>query len=104
MATTYEVRFQTVDPDRRAEYVKMYKQAIQEIKLAGCRGGLILCSENDPGSVLVLLDWEIEGASSSLARHAASHALSRRRRRLANEAKYGRILSRRDDLKIAKVR
>src|SRR4030095_5795026 len=46
MATTYEVRFQTVDPDRRAEYVKMYKQAIQEIKLAGCRGGLILCSEN----------------------------------------------------------
>ena len=40
------------------EYVKMYKQAIQEIKLAGCRGGLILCSENDPGSVLVLLEWE----------------------------------------------
>ena len=39
MATTYEVRFQTVDPDRRGEYVKMYKQAIQEIKLAGCRAG-----------------------------------------------------------------
>ena len=58
MATTYEVRFQTVDPDRRGEYVKMYKQAIQEIKLAGCRGGLILCSENDAGSVLVLLEWE----------------------------------------------
>ena len=58
MTTTYEVRFQTVDPDRRAEYVKMYTQAIQEIKLAGCRGGLILCSENDPGSVLVLLEWE----------------------------------------------
>jgi quinol monooxygenase YgiN len=58
MATTYEVRFQTVDPDRRGEYVKMYKQAIQEIKLAGCRGGQILCSEDDPGSVLVLLEWE----------------------------------------------
>ena len=58
MATTYEVRFQTVDPDRRGEYVKMYKQAIQEIKLAGCRGGLILCSEDDPGNVLVLLQWE----------------------------------------------
>src|SRR6266436_2235182 len=36
----------------------MYKQAIQEIKLAGCRGGLILCSEGDPGNVLVLLEWE----------------------------------------------
>ena len=58
MAKTYEVRFQTVDPNRRAAYVRMYKQAIQEIKLAGCRGGLILCSENDPGSVLVLLEWE----------------------------------------------
>jgi hypothetical protein len=45
MATTYEVRFQTVAPERRSEYVKMYKQAIQEIKLAGCNGGLILCSE-----------------------------------------------------------
>jgi len=27
----YEVRMQTVDPARRSEYVKMYKQAIQEI-------------------------------------------------------------------------
>ncbi len=55
---TYEVRFQTVDPARRSEYVEHYKQAIQEIKQAGCRGGLILCSESDPASVLVLLEWE----------------------------------------------
>lgn len=54
----YEVRMQTVDPARRSEYVKMYKQAIQEIKQAGCRGGQILCSESDPSSVLVLLEWE----------------------------------------------
>ena len=26
MAATYEVRFQTVAPEKRAEYVKMYKQ------------------------------------------------------------------------------
>jgi heme-degrading monooxygenase HmoA len=55
---TYEVRFQTVDPARRNEYVKHYKQAIQDAKLAGCRSGLILCSENDPGGVMVLLEWE----------------------------------------------
>src|SRR4029453_2874216 len=46
----------------------------------------------------------IEGASSSLGWQAASHGLSRRRRRLANAAKYGRLLPRRDDLKIAEVR
>src|SRR5262245_32785385 len=49
-ATTYEVRFQTVDPGRRSEYVKMYKQAIQEITLAGCRGGLILCTRTTPAA------------------------------------------------------
>jgi quinol monooxygenase YgiN len=54
----YEVRFQTIDPKRRTEYVRMYKEAIQEIKTAGCRGGLILCSEDDPASVLVLLEWK----------------------------------------------
>jgi heme-degrading monooxygenase HmoA len=54
----YEVRFQTVEPQRRSDYVKMYKQAIQESRRAGCRGGLILCAEDDPASVLVLLEWE----------------------------------------------
>ena len=58
MAVTYEVRFQSVPPERRSEYVKMYKQAIQEIKQAGCKGGLILCSEDDPASLMVLLEWE----------------------------------------------
>ena len=54
----YEVRFQTVDPARRRAYVKHYKQAIQEVKQAGCNGGQILCSENDPSAVMVLLEWE----------------------------------------------
>jgi len=54
----YEVRFQTVDPARRDEYVKHHKHAIQEIKQAGCKGGQILCSESDPSAVLVLLEWE----------------------------------------------
>jgi len=58
MAATYEVRFQTVAPEKRAAYVELYKQAIQEIKLAGCTSAQILCSESDPSSVLVLLEWE----------------------------------------------
>ncbi|MBM2806332.1 MAG: hypothetical protein HW419_4225, partial [Deltaproteobacteria bacterium] len=32
MAATYEVRFQTVPAEKRDDYVKMYQQAIQEIK------------------------------------------------------------------------
>jgi len=54
----YEVRFQTVDPERRSEYIKVYREAIQSSKEAGCRGGLILCSDDDPSAVMVLLDWE----------------------------------------------
>jgi hypothetical protein len=58
MAITYEVRFQTVDPKRRDEYVKHYIQALQSSKEAGAKGGYVLCSEDDPSSVLVLLEWE----------------------------------------------
>src|SRR5215510_10939303 len=54
----YELRFQTVDPARRAEYVKTYKQAVQGCKEAGSSGGLILCSDDDPASVIVMLIWE----------------------------------------------
>ena len=53
----HEVRFQTVEPQRRDAYVKMYKQAIQGCKAAGCRSGKILCSEDDPSRVMVLLEW-----------------------------------------------
>ena len=54
----YEVRVQTVDPEKRTEYVKAYKEAIQSSKEAGCHGGFIMCSDEDPAKVLVLLHWE----------------------------------------------
>jgi heme-degrading monooxygenase HmoA len=55
----YEVRFQTVDPARRDEYVAIYTQAIQEIKtVGGARSVQVLCSEDDPAKVLVLVEWE----------------------------------------------
>ena len=77
-----------MDPDRRVEYVKMYKQAIQEIKLAGCRGGLILCSENDPSSVLVLLEWESKEHHLRWRDTPPHTRFLRRRRRLAKQAEY----------------
>jgi heme-degrading monooxygenase HmoA len=54
----YEMRFQTVDPKHRAEYVKIYTEAVQGCKSAGSSGGLILCSEDDPAAVIVILKWE----------------------------------------------
>ena len=35
----YEMRFQTVDPAKRAEYVKIYREAVQGCKSAGSTGG-----------------------------------------------------------------
>jgi heme-degrading monooxygenase HmoA len=54
----YEMRFQTVDPARRADYVKVYRQAVQGCKAAGSTGGHILCSDDDPSAVIVILRWE----------------------------------------------
>jgi heme-degrading monooxygenase HmoA len=54
----YEMRFQTVDPAQRAEYVQIYRQAVQGCKVAGSTGGLILCSDDDPSQVIVILLWE----------------------------------------------
>ena len=54
----YEMRFQTVDPAKRAEYVQIYREAVQGCKAAGSTGGYILCSEDDPAAVIVILLWE----------------------------------------------
>lgn len=54
----YEMRFQTVDPAKRDEYVKIYREAVQGCKAAGSTGGQILCSDDDPSAVIVILLWE----------------------------------------------
>jgi heme-degrading monooxygenase HmoA len=54
----YEMRFQNVDPAKRAEYVKIYREAVQGCKQAGSTGGQILCSEDDPSAVIVILRWD----------------------------------------------
>ncbi len=54
----YEMRFQNVDPAKRDEYVKIYRDAVQGCKSAGSTGGQILCSDDDPSAVIVILLWE----------------------------------------------
>lgn len=54
----YEMRFQNVDPAKRAEYVKIYRDAVQGCKSAGSTGGQILCSDDDPSAVIIILRWQ----------------------------------------------
>lgn len=67
----YEMRFQTVDPAKRTEYVKIYREAVQGCKSAGSTGGQILCSDDDPSAVIVILLWE---SKEHLARWRATES------------------------------
>jgi len=67
----YELRFQTVEPAKRTEYVKIYREAVQGCKSAGSTGGQILCSDDDPSAVIVILLWE---SKEHLARWRATES------------------------------
>ena len=95
----YEMRFQTVDPARRAEYVKIYREAVQGCKSAGSTGGHILCSDDDPAAVVVILLWE---SKEHLARWRGTdllQILSRRGGGATNQEEPRRALCGGDDLK-----
>ena len=70
----YEMRFQNVDPAKRAEYVKIYRDAVQGCKSAGSTGGHILCSDDDPSAVIVIL----LGKAKSIWRAGAAPSLTNR--------------------------
>ena len=54
----YEVVVQSIDPDRRDEYIANYKKAWRALGLAGYRSGKLLrCTEN-PGRVILVLEWD----------------------------------------------
>jgi hypothetical protein len=54
----YEVVVQSIDPERRDEYIERYKKRWREMSLAGWRSGKLLkCTEN-PGRVIIVLEWD----------------------------------------------
>jgi heme-degrading monooxygenase HmoA len=55
---------------------------------AGCRSGKILCSEDDPSRVTVLLEWPSKDTHLNW-RHANGPELPRRCRRLAGQPSEG---------------
>lgn len=54
----YEVVIQNIDPERRDEYIANYKKKWREMALDGWRSGRLLkCIEN-PGRVIIVLEWD----------------------------------------------
>lgn len=54
----YEVVIQSIDPERRDEYIENYRKKWRELALDGWRSGKLLrCSEN-PGRVILVLEWD----------------------------------------------
>jgi hypothetical protein len=54
----YEVVIQSIDPDRRDEYIANYKKAWRALGLAGYRGGKILRCTEKPDRVILILEWD----------------------------------------------
>jgi hypothetical protein len=54
----YEVVVQSIDPERRDEYIAKYKKRWRELALAGYRGGKILRCAEKPDRVILILEWD----------------------------------------------
>jgi quinol monooxygenase YgiN len=54
----YELVHLTVDPERRAEFVEVYRQAWSEAAFEGSHQGKILPCIEDPGKLLVIIEWD----------------------------------------------
>ncbi len=54
----YEVVEQFIDPDKRDEYINVYRQAWKEAAFAGSNGGQILRDIEDPTKVVIIIAWD----------------------------------------------
>lgn len=76
----YEVVIQTVDPERRDEYVGVFRDALREANFAGAHGGKILRSIEDPARVIAIIEWDDVEAHT---RHRGTPAHNRFRERFS---------------------
>jgi heme-degrading monooxygenase HmoA len=64
------VVIQTVDPERRDEYIERYKVAWRKAALPGCRSAKILRAIENPSRVILLFEWD------SIEAHRKANATS----------------------------
>ena len=63
---------QTIDPERRDEYIERYKAEWREAALPGCRSAKILKAIEKPDRVILIFEWdsiEVHRASNRLPAH-----------------------------------
>ena len=54
----YEVVIQSINPERRDEYIANYKKKWRELALDGWRSGRLLRCVENPGRVIIVLEWD----------------------------------------------
>lgn len=54
----YEIVQITVEPERRSEFVGVYRDAWNAEHFEGSHKGKIMCAVDDPGRVDVLIEWD----------------------------------------------
>ena len=54
----YEAVYITVDPDRRDEFVRVYRHAWNEASFEGSHNGKIMPCIEDASKVVVLIEWD----------------------------------------------
>jgi quinol monooxygenase YgiN len=53
-----EILVQHVEPDKREEYIKVFGEFLAKANYAGCRGIKFFASVEDPGRVILMVDWD----------------------------------------------
>ena len=54
----YEAVYITVDPEQREEFIRVYRRAWNEGQFEGSHQGKIMPCIEDPGKVVVLIEWD----------------------------------------------
>jgi Antibiotic biosynthesis monooxygenase len=54
----HEIVIQHVQPERRDEYIKAFGEFLRNASYAGSRGIRFFVSIEDPGRVILMVDWD----------------------------------------------
>ena len=54
----HEIVIQHVQPERRDEYIKVFGEFLRSASYAGSRGIRFFASIEDPGRVILMVDWD----------------------------------------------
>jgi heme-degrading monooxygenase HmoA len=62
----HEIVIQHVQPERRDEYIKAFGEFLRNASYAGSRGIRFFVSIEDPGRVILMIDWDTVEAHTQI--------------------------------------